>query len=225
MRQCAVVGIPFGGAKGGVVVDAKDLSQSELERLSREYVRLFSHAIGPRTDVPAPDVNTNETVMAWMMDEYSNLVGARTPDIVTGKPVAIGGSEGRHTATGVGGVFVLLELLKKKEKEPKDFKVAVQGLGNVGRAFAHRAAEEGFVVVALSDSTGCLYKEDGLDVEDVLKQKVRERRRRRRGGRVRRRRRKKPRRRRRRSRRPRRRRKLRRKKRLAVRSALLFLTA
>ena len=170
--KCAVAGIPFGGSKGGIIVDPKNLSKKELEQLSRSYVRALYPLIGPHIDVPAPDVNTNPLIMQWMVDEYSTLAGKASPAAFTGKPVEKGGSLGRTEATGRGGVIVMKALLAKLGKELKiknsaftkvmagkaKLTVAVQGFGNVGYYFAKIAAEEGFDVVAVSDSKGGIVK-------------------------------------------------------------------
>ena len=166
--KCAVAGIPFGGGKGGVVVNPKELSEGELERLSRGYVRAISPIIGPRIDVPAPDVGTNGKIMEWMVDEYRQVLRSprdktrRTSFLneneilatFTGKPVEVGGSLGRTEATGRGGVFVLEALVKELKKTNSKLKVAVQGMGNVGYWFAKIAQEEGLAIVAISDSRG-----------------------------------------------------------------------
>ncbi|MCR4328936.1 MAG: Glu/Leu/Phe/Val dehydrogenase [Candidatus Roizmanbacteria bacterium] len=175
--KCAVAGIPFGGAKGGIIVDPKELSKKELEQLSRSYVRALFPVIGPRVDVPAPDVNTNPLIMQWMLDEYEKLAGQAAPATFTGKPVEKGGSLGRTEATGRGGVIVLKALLSKLGKELKNknptftkvmagnakLTVAVQGFGNVGYYFAKIAVEEGFDVVAVSDSKGGIVKNAKLN--------------------------------------------------------------
>lgn len=169
--KCAVVGIPFGGGKGGVICKPKGMSKGELERLSRGYVRALRDAIGPDTDVPAPDVYTNAEVMAWMMDEYSTLVGGRTPAVITGKPVSLGGSLGRDDATARGGFYILQEIRKQRSWEADRTSVAVQGFGNAGQHFARLCAGEGYKVVAISDSSGGVYKEDGLDIQAQLRAK------------------------------------------------------
>lgn len=158
----AVVNVPFGGGKGGITVDPKSLSEFELERLTRLFTHALSSNIGPFKDVPAPDVNTNPKIMSWIVDEYSKIVGEHTPSVVTGKPLDIGGSQGRTEATGLGGVYVLLELLKLSNKNPHNMTVAVQGFGNVGRYVTHFLQKEGFKVVAVSDSKGGLYVPSGL---------------------------------------------------------------
>lgn len=166
--KCAVADIPFGGGKGGVIVDTKQLSVTELERLSRAYIRAIADVIGPDKDVPAPDMYTTPQIMDWMVDEYSKIVGKPSPAVITGKPVEKGGSLGRTQATGLGGVYVLKELAKKVNLVPKDTRVIVQGIGNVGYYFAKIAAENGYKVIGLSDSRTGLYNPDGLDVEAVL---------------------------------------------------------
>ncbi len=172
--KCAVVGIPYGGGKGGVSVNPKELSQNELERLSRAYVRLIADNIGPWVDIPAPDVNTNPQIMAWMVDEYEKIalekgnIGANPIATFTGKPIEIGGSKGRTQATGLGGVYVLEEMLKVFNLDPKNIKIAVQGFGNVGYYFAYFAQKRGIKVVAVSDSKGGVYDENGIDVEKAL---------------------------------------------------------
>jgi len=170
--KCAVAALPYGGAKGGITVDPKTLTKEELESLSRSYARAIARFIGPQVDVPAPDVNTNPQIMAWMLDEYEQLIGHKSPSTFTGKPLTLGGSLGRTEATGRGGVFVLEALLAKLEKQfakPKSqITVAVQGFGNVGYYFAKIAQEAGFRIVALSDSKGAVYVKDGLDVAKTL---------------------------------------------------------
>lgn len=169
--KCAIADIPYGGGKGGIIVDPKQLSEGELERLSRGYIQAIHKDIGTDVDVPAPDVNTNGQIMAWMVDEYSKLTGKQDWGVITGKPLEMGGSKGREAATGRGGVIVLRELAKRKMMKPNETSVAVQGFGNVGYFFAKLAIEEGFKVVAVSDSKGGIYKEVGLDVDKVMKHK------------------------------------------------------
>lgn len=166
--KCAVVDIPFGGGKGGIAVNPKELSESELKNLSKLFIRRIASAIGPTIDVPAPDVNTNPTIMAWMVDEYSKLVGKQTPAVLTGKPLSKGGSQGRTEATGLGGSYVLLETLRKLKKNPKGMTVAVQGFGNVGYYIAYYLAKAGMKVVAVSDSKEGIYVADGLNPEMTL---------------------------------------------------------
>lgn len=168
----AVVGIPYGGAKGGVIVDTKKLSKGELERLSRGYVRAVYKFIGPNIDVPAPDMYTTPEIMAWMANEYSRIVGENTPASFTGKPVEVGGSLGRSNSTSVGGVYVLEEALKKINKEKRHIRVAVQGMGNVGANAAKILFGQDCNMVAVSDSRGAIMQEsgtEGLDIEKVLK--------------------------------------------------------
>jgi glutamate dehydrogenase (NADP+) len=164
----AVINVPFGGGKGGIIVDPKTLSERELEDLTREFVRKLFNDIGPHIDVPAPDVNTNPRIMGWFEDEYSKIAKKYTPAVVTGKPLEMGGSEGRKEATGLGGVYALLSILKKIKKSPKDLTVAIQGFGNVGRYIAEFLQNEGFKIVALSDSKGSIYVPDGVpDISQV----------------------------------------------------------
>lgn len=167
----AVVGIPYGGAKGGVIVDTKKLSVGELERLSRGYVRAVYKFIGPNTDVPAPDMYTTPQIMAWMTNEYSRIMGENTPAAFTGKPVETGGSLGRANSTSVGGVYVLEEALKKIGKEKRHLSVAVQGMGNVGANAAKILNEQDCRIIAVSDSRGAIKinsGKQGLDIEKVL---------------------------------------------------------
>lgn len=171
MIKTAVVGIPFGGAKGGITVDPSKLSDAELERLSRGFVRAFREFIGPNKDIPAPDINTTPRIMAWMADEYSKLEGVASLGVVTGKPVSYGGSLGREAATGHGGFYILQELAKKRAELTPGASIAIQGIGNVGYHFAVRAYEAGYRIVALSDSKGGVYAKDGLDPKAVLNAK------------------------------------------------------
>lgn len=167
--KCAVTSIPYGGAKGGVIVDPKTLSVSELQRLSRAYARFIANDIGPWVDVPAPDVNTNGQIMAWMLDEYQQVLTEKGLLLenplatFTGKPLELGGSEGREEATGLGGVIVLSELAERLDLKPADTTLAIQGFGNVGYWFAHHAHLQGFKIVALSDSKGAVFNTEGID--------------------------------------------------------------
>lgn len=163
----AVVGLPFGGAKGGVEVDPKRLSRDELERLSRIYLHKIVRFIGPNLDIPAPDVNTNPQVMAWMLDEYEKFVGEKAPAAVTGKPLELGGSPLREVATGLGGKMILDEVIKRMRGKKPEVTVAVQGFGNVGANFARLAYQDGYKIIALSDSRGGVYKEKGLDPNEI----------------------------------------------------------
>ncbi|MBM4108682.1 MAG: Glu/Leu/Phe/Val dehydrogenase [Phycisphaerae bacterium] len=172
--KCSVVGIPFGGGKGGVIVDPKQLSTAELERLSRGYMRAAARFVGVDTDVPAPDVNTTPLIMAWMSDEFATILGERQPGVITGKPVAVGGSVGRDDATARGGWYCLQELQRKLSWLPKaqGRTCAVQGFGNAGEFFSRFAAQEGYKVVAISDSRGGVFNPGGLDVEAQIRTKA-----------------------------------------------------
>ena len=170
--KTAVVNIPFGGAKGGVIVNPKKLSNTELERLSRNYIRVIHDFIGPDKDIPAPDVYTNPQIMSWMMDEYNRITGKHQPHVITGKPLYIGGSQGRGDATAKGGYYVLLEAIKKLSLDKKDLKVAIQGFGNAGSYLAKMLYAEGMKIVALSDSKGGIYSEKGFDPNKVLEYKI-----------------------------------------------------
>lgn len=161
--KCAVVDIPLGGAKGGIAVDPRVLSEEELERLTRNYVKLIAPVIGPTTDVPAPDVNTDGKIMSWIADEYSQIKGKKSWGVVTGKPVGEGGSKGRGEATSRGGVFVLNELMSSKKMTPQKTRVIIQGFGNAGANVAEILAQEGYNVIGVSDSKGGLYCEAGLN--------------------------------------------------------------
>ena len=166
--KCAVVNIPFGGGKGGVVCDPSKMSAGELERLTRRYTTGIIHTLGPDSDVPAPDVNTNERVMAWVMDTYSMHVGHTTTAVVTGKPVEMGGSLGRREATGRGCMIVTKEALEHLGMSVKGCTVAVQGFGNVGSIAAQLLQREGCKIVAIGDKTASLYNKDGIDVDDAI---------------------------------------------------------
>ncbi|MGB3766935.1 MAG: Glu/Leu/Phe/Val dehydrogenase [Phormidesmis sp.] len=167
--KCAAVNLPFGGAKGGITLNPKELSKFELERLSRGYIDAIAQSIGPDLDIPAPDVYTNAMIMGWMMDQYSIIQGKRSPAVITGKPVSMGGSLGRNTATGTGAFHVLQTILAKENKNPEDLTVAVQGFGNAGSVIANLLFQSGYKVVAVSDSKGGIYSEQGLNIPDVQK--------------------------------------------------------
>ena len=169
--KCACVKIPYGGAKGGVTCDPKKLSARELERLTRRFTTELGDMIGPDSDIPAPDVNTNAQVMAWMMDTYSMHHGYSVTGVVTGKPVSIGGSEGRQEATGRGVVYMVQEAAKSIDLDLHGARVAVQGYGNAGEAAARFLAELGASVVAVSDSRGGIFNGDGLDLQLVTRHK------------------------------------------------------
>lgn len=162
--KCAVVNIPYGGGKGGVVVDPKVLSEGELKRLSFAYAEFLSKFIGPWRDIPAPDVNTDSQTMAWFLEAYEKKVGMHSPAAFTGKPVNLGGSLGREEATGQGGVYVLEQYAKSRKLNIRKLKVAVQGFGNVGYWFSKLASGLGSSVVAVSDSSGALYDKKGLSI-------------------------------------------------------------
>ncbi len=166
--KCAVVNIPFGGSKGGVVCDPNSLSNAELERLTRRYTSAILETLGPDSDVPAPDINTNERVMAWIMDTYSMHKRHTVTSVVTGKPVEMGGSLGRREATGRGCTFVAREAMRRLEIPIRGARVAIQGFGNVGSIAAKHLEREGCTIVAVSDVSGGLYNAKGLDVEDLL---------------------------------------------------------
>ncbi|MHB8174577.1 MAG: Glu/Leu/Phe/Val family dehydrogenase, partial [Nitrospirota bacterium] len=168
--KTALIGIPFGGAKGGVTCNPKTMSSGELERLTRSFITRISDSIGPNLDIPAPDVNTNPQIMAWIMDEYSKRHGY-SPAAVTGKPVELGGSFGRMEATGRGVAYLTKRALKDKKIEIQGAKVAVQGMGNVGGTAARLLSDEGCKIVAISDSKGGLYNPGGLNVSRVAMHK------------------------------------------------------
>ena len=169
--KCALTGIPFGGAKGGVVVDPKQLSRAELERMTRRYTSEIINEIGPEKDIPAPDVGTDASVMAWIFDTYSMNKGHSVLGVVTGKPLAIGGSLGREEATARGALYVINDALEERSMSPEGLSVAVQGFGNVGRHLARMLAEQGAKVIAVSDSGGGLHNPNGLDMPGVLAHK------------------------------------------------------
>ncbi|EKU99559.1 glutamate dehydrogenase/leucine dehydrogenase [Leptolyngbya sp. PCC 7375] len=180
--KCAALNIPFGGAKGGVTLNPKELSKAELERLSRGYIDAIANFIGPDTDIPAPDVYTNPMIMGWMMDQYSIIRRQRSPAVITGKPVALGGSLGRSTATGTGAFYVLEAMMehlsdkrsdKRSGKQPSSPKtVAVQGFGNAGAVVARHLFDAGYTIVAVSDSRGGIYTPNGLDIPSIQKFKA-----------------------------------------------------
>lgn len=169
--KCAVVGIPFGGAKGGVICDPKNMSPSELERLTRRYATEISIIIGPHSDIPAPDVNTNSQVMAWIMDTFSMHEGYSIPAVVTGKPLSIGGSEGRNDATATGVLFVTRQGARRIGMPLRGARVSIQGYGNAGAIAARLFHNEGCKIVAVSDTHGGIYNESGLDPAAVLRHK------------------------------------------------------
>jgi len=166
--KCSIVGIPFGGGKGGVICDPKQLSQGELERITRRYTASIMDILGPDRDVPAPDVGTNEQTMAWIMDTYSMHVRRTSTAVVTGKPLNLGGSKGRREATGRGLMFAMREALKNMKDMPPQVRVAVQGAGNVGGIGALLLHREGHKIVALSDERGAIHDPKGLDMPAVM---------------------------------------------------------
>lgn len=166
--KCAVAGLPYGGGKGAIQVDPRQLSRAELERLSRAYVHAFAQMIGPDKDIPAPDVYTNAMVMGWMADEYSSLVGYPTPGVITGKPIALGGSRGRDDATARGGFYVLKHLQRELDIDGEGERTAViQGFGNAGYYIAHLLHEDGWRILGISDSQSGIYSPSGLEPRAV----------------------------------------------------------
>lgn len=168
--KCAVMDLPYGGGKGAVRVDPRTLSKTELERLSRAYIQAFAKVIGPDRDIPAPDVYTNSMVMGWMADEYASIIGQPAPAVITGKPMALGGSLGREDATARGGYY-LIRHLKERLGLPSRARVAVQGFGNAGQHIARLLAEDGHKIVAISDSRGAVYCSDGIDPRAAVRAK------------------------------------------------------
>ncbi|ODT80035.1 MAG: glutamate dehydrogenase [Pelagibacterium sp. SCN 64-44] len=165
--KCAVMNLPYGGGKGAIRVDPHQLSRAELERLSRAYVQAFANIIGPDRDIPAPDVYTNAMIMGWMSDEYNQITGQVSPAVITGKPIALGGSLGRNDATARGGFYLVRHLASELGLD-KDHTVAIQGFGNAGQFYARLTAADGNSVVAVSDSAGAIYRPGGLDVEKLI---------------------------------------------------------
>jgi glutamate dehydrogenase (NADP+) len=165
--KCAVMNLPYGGGKGAVRVDPHTLSKAELERLSRAYIHAFSKIIGPDRDIPAPDVYTNSMIMGWMADEYASIVGEATPAVITGKPIALGGSLGRDDATARGGYYLVQRLARQLGLEP-GARVVVQGFGNAGQHIARLLAADGYRIVAVSDSKGAVQCPSGLDIGRLL---------------------------------------------------------
>lgn len=169
--KTAVVNIPLGGGKGGVTINPKEYSPKEIEQVARAWARAMAPHIGKSKDIPAPDVYTNPQIMAYMMDEYEKTTGESHPGVITGKPLPLGGSEGRGTATAQGGVYVLEEYIRLHDKKPKDLRVAVQGFGNAGYHAARLLHQLGFTIVAISDSRGGIYSAKGLDPQLVYRAK------------------------------------------------------
>ena len=169
--KCALLNLPFGGAKGGITLNPKELSKQELERLSRGYIEAIADFIGPDIDILAPDVYTNEMMMGWMMDQYSIIQRKISPGVVTGKPITMGCSQGRNTATGMGAFFILEAMLRKFDLDPSKTTIAVQGLGNAGMVIAELLYNSGYKIVAVSDSQGGIYNEKGLDLPKIIQHK------------------------------------------------------
>jgi len=169
--KCAVTGIPYGGAKGGIQVTPQELSQAELERLSRAFIEAFHKYIGPDKDIPAPDVYTDGKIMAWMLDEYEKIYQGHYPAMITGKPLELGGSLGRDIATAQGGIYVLHDALKSFKMQ-NNSRVVVQGFGNAGANAARILSRMGFKIIAVSDSKGGIFNDKGLDIEQVLAHKA-----------------------------------------------------
>jgi glutamate dehydrogenase (NAD(P)+) len=166
--KCSLVGLPYGGAKGGVIVDPNQLTESELEHLSRRYMQEVVNFVGPHTDVPAPDVGTNEKIMGWMMDTYSNHVGHLAPAVVTGKPIALGGSQGRREATGAGVAYLVKKYLEDLKVPINKATIAIQGFGNVGSETAIALSTYGAKIIAISDYTGGIHNAKGIDIQKAL---------------------------------------------------------
>ncbi|WML60674.1 Glu/Leu/Phe/Val dehydrogenase [Neobacillus sp. PS2-9] len=166
--KCGITGLPYGGAKGGIVCDPRKMSLDELERLSRGYVRAVSQIVGPTKDIPAPDMYTNSQIMAWMLDEYDHIREFDSPGFITGKPIALGGSKGRETATSKGVLYTLEMVCELKKLSLKNLRVIIQGFGNVGSYLAKYLYDLGAKVVGISDVLGGLYDENGLDIPYLL---------------------------------------------------------
>jgi glutamate dehydrogenase/leucine dehydrogenase len=171
--KCAVVDIPFGGSKGGVVVNPKELSRNELEQVTRGYIRAIADFIGPFKDIPAPDVYTDDRIMVWILDEYERIKGEHVPAIVTGKPPELAGCKARSYSTSLGGIYVLEEAMKKAGMDKSQVRVAVQGFGHVGSNAARLLHEKGYRITAVSDSKGGILDEEGLDIPAVIAHKAR----------------------------------------------------
>ena len=169
--KCAVADIPYGGAKGGIIVNPKELSETELERLSRAYIRAIAGNFGVNTDIPAPDVYTNSKIMSWMLDEFETIKQKHEPGFITGKPLSLGGSKVRDIATALGGFYIIEEAIKEfgLNKDKKDIKIAIQGFGNAGSTIAKLLKD--YKIVAVSDSKGGIYNSEGLDIEKVIETK------------------------------------------------------
>ena len=169
--KCAVVNIPFGGAKGGVAVNPKELSRRELELVTRGYIRAIADYIGPYKDIPAPDVYTDEKIMAWILDEFERIKGEHVPGVVTGKPLELGGSKARNYSTSLGGIHVLEEAMKKTKMNKTGSSIAIQGFGNVGENAARILHQTGYKITAVSDSKGGVMNDEGLDIQELMEHK------------------------------------------------------
>jgi len=170
--KCGITNLPFGGGKGGVICDPREMSNLELERLSRGYVKAISQFVGPASDIPAPDVYTNPQVMSWMMDEYSKINRSNAFAFITGKPLSLGGSQGRNRATALGAVITIEEAAKRRNMSIAGSSVAIQGFGNAGSFIAKILHDKGAKIVAISESRGALYDPNGLDIESLIELKA-----------------------------------------------------
>ena len=170
--KCGITNLPFGGGKGGVICDPREMSNLELERLSRGYVKAISQFVGPASDIPAPDVYTNPQVMSWMMDEYSKINRSNAFAFITGKPLSLGGSQGRNRATALGAVITIEEAAKRRNMSIAGSRVAIQGFGNAGSFIAKILHDKGAKIVAISESRGALYDPNGLDIESLSELKA-----------------------------------------------------
>lgn len=166
--KCGIVDLPYGGGKGGIVCDPRQMSIHEVERLSRGYVRAISQIVGPTKDIPAPDVFTNSQIMAWMMDEYSMMDAFNSPGFITGKPIVLGGSQGRDRSTALGVVIAIEEAAKRRGKQVKDSRIVIQGFGNAGSFLAKFLYDAGAKIVGISDAYGALHDPNGLDIDYLL---------------------------------------------------------
>ena len=169
--KAGIVNLPYGGGKGGIICDPREMSMDEVERLSRGYVRAISQIVGPTKDIPAPDVFTNSQIMAWMMDEYSAIDQYNSPGFITGKPLVLGGSEGRDRATALGVVICLEEALKKRDMKMEDIRIVIQGFGNAGSFLSKFLYDKGAKIVGISDANGALHDPEGLDIDYLLERR------------------------------------------------------
>lgn len=166
--KAGIVDLPYGGGKGGIVCDPREMSIEEVERLSRGYVRAISQIVGPAKDIPAPDVFTNSQIMAWMMDEYSMIDEFNSPGFITGKPLVLGGSQGRDRATAMGVVLCLEQAMEKRNMKMEDVRIVIQGFGNAGSFLSKILSDKGAKIVGISDANGALHDPDGLDIDYLL---------------------------------------------------------